>query len=250
MNFGGAGVADLARSLFDTPRWVETRFMLLRNEAVVTGLTADRRHFVASSSRRPLVSVVGRPDRAFIAGAVEDARTAEVNVLCAEEHKGHVADALPLWRQIGATVHGWPGDVPFPAAPPPAEARLLEPGEVRALDHLPADLRDELVSASAWSPVAGAFAGGAPVAFCCAGAVTETLWDVGIDTLEGYRRRGLARKAARLLIATLGAAGKSPVWGSEDGNAPSLALARQMGFVPVERLAVFERSQRVGALKG
>ena len=55
-------VADLARVLLDTPRWVETRFMLLQNEAVITGLTGDRRHFVAASQRWPLVSVVGQPE--------------------------------------------------------------------------------------------------------------------------------------------------------------------------------------------
>lgn len=232
-------VQDLARALLDTPRWVETRFMLLRGEAVVTGLSADRRHFVAASSRWPLVSVVGRPDGAFIQGAVECADD-DLNVLCAEEHADHVAEALPDWRRIGATIHAWPGDVPLPARPPAAEARLMESGELQALRHLPADLREELIIASAYSPVAGAFAGGAPVAFCCASAVTETLWDIGIDTLDGYRRRGLARKAAQLLMATMGARGQWPVWGSEDGNEPSLALARKLGFVPVERLAVFE----------
>jgi GNAT superfamily N-acetyltransferase len=233
-------IADLARALLDTPRWVETRFMLLRNEARVTGLTGDRRHFVAASSRWPLVSVVGRPDAAFIAGAVQGADD-DVNVLCAEEHADHVAGALAGWTRIGATVHAWPGDVPLPAAPPSAEARLLAPDELVRLRHVPSDLRDELLIASAYSPVAGAFAGGAPVAFCCASAITETLWDIGIDTLHGFRRRGLARKAARLLIATLGARGKWPVWGSEDGNEPSLALAKKMGFVPVERLVVFEK---------
>ena len=232
-------VADLARVLLDTPRWVETRFMLLRNEALVTGLTGDRRHFVAASLRWPLVSVVGRPDAAFIAGAVREAD--DVDVLCAEEHADHVAGSLPGWTRIGATVHAWPGDVPLPAPPPSAEARLLAPIELEGLRHVPADLRDELLLASAYSPVAGAFAGGAPVAFCCASAITETLWDIGIDTLHGFRRRGLARKAAQLLIATLGARGKWPVWGSEDGNEPSLALAKKMGFVPSARLIVFER---------
>jgi GNAT superfamily N-acetyltransferase len=237
-------IADLARTLLDTPRWVETRFMLLRGEALVRGLTGDRRHFVAVSGRWPLISVVGRPDAAFISGAVEGVDE-DVNVLCAEEDADHVACALPGWRRIGATVHGWPGDMPLPTPPPPDEARLIPREELATLRHVPPGLREELLTAADYSPVAGAFAGGAPVAFCCASAITETLWDIGIDTLDGYRRRGLARKAAELLIATLGAAGKFPVWGSEDGNEPSLALARKIGFVPLERLVVFERSPEV-----
>jgi GNAT superfamily N-acetyltransferase len=130
--------------------------------------------------------------------------------------------------------------VPNPALPSSAEARLLRPDEILALSHVPSDLRAELVIASAYAPVAGAFAGGAPVAFCWASAITETLWDVGIDTLDGYQRRGLAHKAAQVLIAAMGARGKWPVWASEDGNDPSLALARKMGFVAAERLVVFE----------
>lgn len=234
-------VADLARALLDTPRWVETRFMLLRGEAVVTGLTGDRRHFVAASTRWPLVSVVGRPDAAFIGGVVALADP-DVNVLCGEEHADHVARALPGWLRIGAAIHAWPGDMALPAAPPAEQARLLDAGAIRALGHVPADLRDELLIASEYSPVAAALADGRPVAFCCASAITETLWDIGIDTLSGYRRRGLAQAAARLMMATLGARGQWPVWGAEDDNAPSLALARRMGFVAAERLTVFARS--------
>ena len=43
--------------------------MLLSGEAEVTGLSADRRRFVARSLRWPLASVVGRPEPVFIAGA-------------------------------------------------------------------------------------------------------------------------------------------------------------------------------------
>jgi RimJ/RimL family protein N-acetyltransferase len=33
--------------------------------------------------------------------------------------------------------------------------------------------------------------------------------------------------------------GKRPVWGAEESNAASMALAAKLGFKPVERLIVF-----------
>jgi len=83
--------------------------------------------------------------------------------------------------------------------------------------------------------------GGAPVAVCSAGAVTETLWDVGIDTLAGHRRRGHATAAYRALAAHLAETGRDPVWGAEDTNVASLRLADELGFEPVDRLAVLTR---------
>ncbi len=44
---------------------------------------------------------------------------------------------------------------------------------------------------AAYSPIAAAFADERPVSFCYSGWETETHWDVSIDTLDGYRRRGL-----------------------------------------------------------
>lgn len=233
-------LADLARALMDTPRWVETRFMLLRGEAVVRGLSGDRRRFVAASTRWPVMAVVGAPDAAFIAESAARAES-DVTVLCAEEHADHVAAALPGWRRNGAAIHAWPGGTPLPEAPPASEARLLRGEELEALGHVPPVLRDGLLNAGEYAPVAGAFAGGAPVAFCYASAVTESLWDVSIDTLDGYRRRGLASKAFLTLAAELGRSGKWPVWGSADDNEASRRLAERLGFVPAERLALFER---------
>jgi L-amino acid N-acyltransferase YncA len=234
-------LADLARVLPDEPRWVETRFMLLREQAVVIGLSGDRRRFVASSTVWPVMAVVGRPEAPFIAGAARRA-SPDVTVLAAAEHADHVAAALPGWRRVGAEILRWPGGVPLPEPPASRDVRLLSPEEVAALTHVPAPLHQELVTAATYSPVAGAMAGGAPVAYCYATSVTETLWDVSIDTLEAYRRRGLAQQAVKLLAAIYGRQGKWPVWGAADDNAPSLALALKLGFVPSGRLAVFRRA--------
>jgi len=233
-------VAHLARALLDEPRWVETRSMLLAEDAAVTGLTGDHRTFVARALSRPLVAVVGHPEALFLADAVAQAG-ADVTVLCADEYGARAERALPGWRRIGAQILAWPGGVPLPAAPPATEARLLEPDEVAALGHLPRALHRDLLAASADSLVAGAFSGGAPVSFCHAAALTETLWDIAVTTLDGYRRRGLATRAVQCLMAEMREDGWWPVWGAEDDNPASLAFARRLGFTDSGRLALFRK---------
>ncbi len=82
---------------------------------------------------------------------------------------------------------------------------------------------------------------GVVVAVCAAGDVTETLWDVGIDTLEGHRRKGFAAACFRSLAAYMALRGKQPVWGANEDNVQSLELARKLGFQPVDRVAVLSR---------
>ena len=103
-------------------------------------------------------------------------------------------------------------------------------------------LRDELtIESRAGTPIAAACVDEHPVAFCYAGAVTETLWDVSIDTLELYRRRGFAAQCAAYLIRRLAEDGKRPVWGAAESNAPSARLAAKLGFTPVDSLVVLRR---------
>ena len=214
--------------------------MLLSGEAEVTGLSADRRRFVARSLRWPLASVVGRPEPVFIAGVAERARP-ETMILCAEEDADHVAGALPGWERTGAGISAWPGGHALPEAPPPEAARLLEPREIDRLS-VPEALRLEITTARDYSPVAASLESGTPVAFCYATSITESLWDVSIDTLEEHRRRGHASRAFALMAATMGRQGKWPAWGAADDNESSRRLAAKLGFLPAERLALFERS--------
>jgi predicted GNAT family acetyltransferase len=83
------------------------------------------------------------------------------------------------------------------------------------------------------------FTGGAPVSFCYARAVTETLWEVGLATLEAYRRRGLATKALRCMAASMAGRHAWPAWLVEDDDVASRQLAAKLGFVPSGRLALF-----------
>lgn len=122
---------------------------------------------------------------------------------------------------------GWQGRVPQEFTMQPvgyAEAQLLE-GELRATwPSLDAFLdqgigfclthHDEPVSACTSAFVAG-------------GAV-----EIGVYTDPAYRRRGLATLTAAALIEACLDRGLRPNWECFADNAPSVALAQRLGFVP------------------
>jgi len=124
---------------------------------------------------------------------------------------------------------------------PDCDVRLLNAGDPLDLNHVPRDLRRELEEAFTFSPLAVACVTGMPVAFCYAGWVTETLWDVSIDTLEPWRNRGYAGAAATALLGAMRSRGKRAVWGALCSNGPSLRLAARLGFRPVSRVLVMTK---------
>ena len=122
-------------------------------------------------------------------------------------------------------------------APDPC-ARLLRADEYRQLDNLPPILRGELRDACHYSPIASAFVEDRPVSFCYSGWETETHWDVSIDTLEelspAWARR---RRRAICLHPPLREGGKDGGVGMlSNPTRNQRALARKLGFTPVDRL--------------
>ncbi|HEY1013445.1 MAG TPA: GNAT family N-acetyltransferase, partial [Herpetosiphonaceae bacterium] len=106
---------------------------------------------------------------------------------------------------------------------------------------LPSALAGELAAAAAGgAEIAALLDGGRPVAFCYAGSLTETLWDVSIDTLPAERRRGYAGQCAAWLIRRWAARGKAPVWQAVTDNPPSWRLALKLGFAPCAELVYFQ----------
>jgi GNAT superfamily N-acetyltransferase len=81
-------------------------------------------------------------------------------------------------------------------------------------------------------PIAVAIIDGRPVTFCYAAFTTERFWDVSVETLEQYRRRGLAAACFLSLAAHMGDSGRNPAWGAMMDNPASLGLASKLGFVP------------------
>jgi hypothetical protein len=106
------------------------------------------------------------------------------------------------------------------------------------LPPLPAPLGDELAWARRRGPVWTAWVDGAPVSFAYAPWRSAGWFDVSVDTLPESRQLGLATIVAAAMIRDERAHGREPVWGADEGNAPSLRLAKRLGFRPVDEIWV------------
>lgn len=68
----------------------------------------------------------------------------------------------------------------------------------------------------------------ATIAFSAAVSSEEV--DIGVETNEAYRNRGLAKKLAKYMIREILADGKTPVWAHAAGNTASMKTALGVGF--------------------
>jgi len=189
------------------------------------------------SSPSVLLAVVVRWDRPDVLARAIRRVPREFSIVGPAEAEQTVAEIVPRRSRERAVLYQLPPARAewLPASP---VARLLTEDEYRLLDNLPPILRGELRDACHYSPIAVAFAEERAVSFCYCGWETETHWDVSIDTLDGYRRRGLATAAATCLIHHFARNGKTAVWGAVESNEESDALARKLGFLPIDRLMV------------
>lgn len=211
--------------------------MLLSGRGEVYGLGESAGEFAVLDREDGLVCVVGRPGEELVRAAVRNRGVRAV--ICAPEDRDHVCGALPGWDFVRAVLHLPGGEGLRLPSVPEGSARFLEASEVGSLEGLTGDLREELGVAVRRSLVAAAISEGWPVSFCYAAARTKGLWDISIDTLEGFRRRGLAARCVSYLAGEMQRAGLRPVWGAEETNPASLGLARKLGFAPVDEAAVF-----------
>lgn len=228
--------ALLAR-LPDLPRWVELRALLLGGRGDVLAFARDPLAAAVADAPFGSAFVVGRPPFAAMGEALAIAGVSGA-LMTTGESVAWVREALPELATERAILHELP---PGAAIAPvgPGHVRHLHPGEIETLI-LPADLREELrAAAAAGTPIAAALADGKPVAFCYAGSVTESLWDVSIDTLEPWQRRGYAARVARFEIARFHRLSRRPVWGAVESNVASRGLASRLGFVPVDERWIF-----------
>jgi GNAT superfamily N-acetyltransferase len=120
--------------------------------------------------------------------------------------------------------------------------KLVNENDIRKIEDGFPELAEELLQIVRYSPVAAAMIAGNPVSFCSGEWETESLWDIGIETLPEYRRHGYAEQCVQFMVAHHLQRGKHPVWGAEESNLASLNLAAKLGFKAVDRVVLFRRS--------
>jgi len=249
----------------DEPGWIDLRGPLLSGRCRIFAGPDTARGFVLRSTDFPFACIWGEPPRQALHRAVQGAvRNPEFRILVEPDRVTRVADELPAWRRADdALIHRWSGEetelTPLPEGISVERierdsALLGEAGHVGGsgdarrvadlLARVPDDLRPEIELAlrrACPMTVAWAMEDGRrlPVSFCYAPWITETLWDVSVDTLEAYRRRGLAAALFEALRLYLAPEGLTPVWGAMEGNAASRRLAAKLGFEETTRRATF-----------
>lgn len=82
---------------------------------------------------------------------------------------------------------------------------------------------------------AAAVIDGRIVAIAHTGARSANYADIGVHTLEPWRRQGLSTAAASAVARAVQAAGQTPVWSCGETNTASRAIARRLGFAEVSR---------------
>lgn len=210
--------------------------MLLSNRgAAVPPPRGGPAALVATAHEGGLAVVVRWDDVEELAGSLV-AVPSSFTLLAPPDAEEVVTRLAPGRDRCGATLFTIDADRSGLSVPRDPRARLLVPDDRPLLNRLPDDLQEEITAAFDYAPMTAAFEGGRPVSFCYAAWETETLWDVSIDTLPGWRRRGCARAAAVELIDYFLTRGKRPVWGAADTNTASAALAVNLGLSPVDRL--------------
>ena len=233
----------LAGLLPDEPGWIDLKGLLLSGRCEVWAEADPARGFVAGSWDYPFAALWERPGRELIAAATAAGLAAcqgrypvaEWQLLAAPRERRLVADALSGWRRQGIALHRWRGPLDGPAPDAGLEVLLLPAGHREAeldLAAFPEPSRYEYeLDWVSRRPTAVAMADGRPVSLCYAAFTTETLWDVSIETVESFRRRGLAAACFLTLAAHMAEVGKLPAWGSMLDNPASLGLAAKLGFV-------------------
>ena len=208
---------------------------------------------------------------AYIAGTLPDVNAALVfDAYCPDEPCGFGTDADALWQLLKAT-DGWGcinvdnscatslgalieadrgtsiryyGDVCHALLEPahcyPNEAvRLLTLADVERLAQAPTEVQGNGYKTHETmltdGIAAGAIVDGAVVAIAHTYAETDLHADIGVSTLEAWRKKGFATAAASLVAQEIQARGKVPAWSCGEDNFASLRVAEKLGFTEIGR---------------
>ena len=83
--------------------------------------------------------------------------------------------------------------------------------------------------------VAGAIDGDRLVSIAHTSGVTDLYGEIGVGTLEPWRKRGLCSAVASIVSNRLQEGGRVPVWSTGEDNYASLRVAAKLGFRAVSR---------------
>ena len=213
----------------DVPRWLYARSLLLSCTAeVYVGSSGDAAVIVGPTT----AVLVGRPDAELVRSTVVESRSVR-DLLVQDDAVQVVHAALPGWVARRFVVHALPRTyLPRLAVAPGVVVSV--PLNADVLAGLPDDVRADAADA----PAAAVYLEDeVPVAVCAVSDMTEGLWDVGIDTVERFRRQGYGSAVFHALAGAMASQGRQPVWAAYEDYPPSLAMAGRLGFQPTLRMA-------------
>lgn len=232
--------SEIVRALADTHRWIEARALLLDGSGDVFGYRETPAvSAIVRDAEAETLFVIGTPDVSVVESVLRQSPC--VREVVAKEHASNLVDALPGWSRMAIFMYRLRNAERLPRVPPGAVA-FLDPSVLGGLS-IDAELKQELEDGAEGSPIAAAYVAGEPVAFCYAGAITESLWDVAVDTVEEHRRKGYAGLCVAHMVRHMQAQGKEPVWQAAEDNPASWRLAEKLGFEPVDELVWFRRDE-------
>lgn len=229
----------ILRKLPDIPRWVEVRSYLQSDECEVLGYTEEPSlSFVLRIDVEDLLYIVGSPEESVIVDAAA-ALGDEGQIIAPQDHFTRLAPLLPGWTAERIFIYTLTATSHLPQDDR-VVVRFLDPDDLDGADVDP-ELLEELEEALEHTSIAAVYFEGRPVSFCYASSQTETLWDVGVDTVEAHQRKGYAGLCFSFLARQMAAKGQSTVWQALESNPASWRLAEKLGMTKVDELAYFTR---------
>jgi RimJ/RimL family protein N-acetyltransferase len=229
----------IAQKLPDIPRWVEVRSYLQSGECEAFAYSeAPSLSFILRVDEESLIYVSGEPPADVIA-ATAAGLGASGTVIAPQDQHARLAPLLPGWAVERIFVYTLVDTEHLPQDDS-VVVRFLDPDDLERADIDP-ELIEELEDALEYTQIAAVYVVGRPVSFCYASSETETLWDVGVDTVPEQQRKGYAGLCFSFLARHMQQQGKSVVWQALESNPASWYLADKLGFTKVDELAYFTR---------
>ncbi len=221
----------IAELLPDKPEFIDFLGLLQFKDRKIYG---DEKNFILVSHTKKLACVYGKPEINLLRLAISP--DSPIDILALPHSKEYLSTAFPQWRHETAILHEWQRVFPE-EIPTGLTIRLLSQKEIEQIYGIDSTLKEELLNESENMEIGAVVVKGRPVCFCYANFLTEKYWDVSIDTLRNYRRKGYALACVKFMIEFH--KNLKPAWGALASNQPSLKLANKLGFVPVAEQSLF-----------